>query len=266
LGIEVDPNSHVGVDVINLGVHDRVVAEAICRLSEPGELAFDIGANVGQNTSMMALVVGPRGRVVAFEPGPEAWRLLTKNIASWMRYDLAPITVVHKGLSSRSGAGLLHEATDLGGFSLEDNPQPPRIAPEGASGIEIELTTLDAFSCPATEIGLIKMDVEGHESAVLEGAVQILEQKRVRDIIFEDYQPQPSPVRLCLEAAGYTVFSLIPGWHKPILLTLEERSKRPQGEHEPSNFLATRDPMQARARFNGAGWKSLRVQARFRRE
>src|ERR1035438_5284679 len=75
LPVEVDPSSCVGLDVINIGLHDRVVTEAICRLLDPHEVAFDVGANIGQNVSMMALVLGPRGRVVAFEPGPTAWGL-----------------------------------------------------------------------------------------------------------------------------------------------------------------------------------------------
>jgi FkbM family methyltransferase len=146
---------------------------------------------------MMALVLRPRGRVVAFEPGPVAGRLLTRNIESWAHYDLAPITVVRQGVSSRIGEGLLHESLDLGGFSLEDRaPGPPRIAPDDARGIKIELTTLDAFAPRPTEIGLIKIDVEGHELAVLGGAAEMLGQKRVRDIVFEDYHPQPSPVTM----------------------------------------------------------------------
>ena len=56
LPVEVDIGSHVGIDILNLGVYDRVVAEAICRLSDTGEPAFDIGANIGQNASMMALI------------------------------------------------------------------------------------------------------------------------------------------------------------------------------------------------------------------
>ena len=265
LPVEVYPHSHVGIDVLNLGVHDRVVPEAICRLLDPGEEAFDIGANVGQNVSIMALFLGSRGRAVAFEPGPEAWRLLTRNIESWARYDLAPITTVRKGVSSRIGEGLLHESLDLGGFSMEDRaPGPPRIAPEGARGIEIELTTLDAFERQPTEIGLIKIDVEGHELAVLEGAAEMLKQKRVRDIVFEDHHRQPSPVTLRLQAAGYAVFALLPAWRKPILLTLEQLSERPRKEYDLANFLGTRDPERARARFERSGWKCLRLRARLR--
>lgn len=257
LPVEVDPISGVGLDIINIGVSDRVVAEAIWRLLDPGETAFDIGANIGQNASIMALVVGPRGRVVAFEPGPTAWSILTRNVQSWAPYDLAPITVVRQGLSSQIGEGLLHEAIDLGGFSLEDQPPgPPRIAPPGARGIKVELTTLDEFVSQSSGIGLMKIDVEGHELAVLDGAARILEQRLVRDIIFEDFYPQPSPVTLRLQAAGYEVFALSPAWRRPILLPLQLSDK------SLINFLATRDPDRARARFEADGWRCLRLRAR----
>ncbi len=257
LPVEVDPGSCVGLDVINLGLHDRVVTEAICRLLDPDEAAFDIGANIGQNVSMMALVSGPRGHVIAFEPGPTAWNMLTRNVESWASYNLAPVTVVRKGLSSRIGEGLLHESLDLGSFSLEDQPPgPPRIAPEGALGITIELTTLDAFVCQPNEIGLMKIDVEGHELAVLDGSARILEQRLVRDIVFEDFYPQPSPVTVRLRAAGYEVFALSPAWRRPILVPLELADK------SITNFLATRDPERARARFEGAGWICLKLRAR----
>jgi FkbM family methyltransferase len=256
LPIEIGPVSHVGVDVLNLGVHDRVVAEAICRLLDPGEDAIDIGANIGQNTSMMALVAGSRGRVIAFEPSPISWDLLTRNVGSWSPYDMAPITLVRKGVSSQIGGGLLHQSVDLGGFSMEDSaPGPPRITPEGSQGIKIELTTLDAFVSQFTKIGLVKIDVEGHELSVLGGATRILEQKLVRDIVFEDFHPQPSPVTARLQTAGYEVFGLFQAWLRPSLLPLN--ISKPY----LTNFLATRDPDRARARFEAAGWRCLRLRA-----
>jgi len=264
LPIEVHPKSHVGLDIINIGVYDKVVAEAICRLSDPGEAAFDIGANIGQNVSIMALAVSPGGSVFAFEPGPTAWEMLTRNVESWAAYDLAPITIVRKGLSSRIGEGLLRESLDLGGFSLEDQaPSEVMIAPEHNRAIKVELTTLDAFvSEQPAQIGLIKIDVEGHELAVLEGSKRILEQRLVRDIVFEDFCAQPSPVTLFLQAAGYEVLALLPTRRKPILLTLEQLSEWRRQGYDPPNFLATLDPDRARARFDSAGWKCLRLRAK----
>jgi FkbM family methyltransferase len=261
--VELDPQSHVGLDIINIGVYDKVVAEAICRLSDPEEVAFDVGANIGQNASIMALAVGPRGRVVAFEPGPTAWGMLTRNVERWASYDLAPITVIRKGLSSRIGDGLLRESLDLGGFSLEDDaPSEGMIAREHSRGIRVELTTLDDFLSQSTKIGLMKIDVEGHELAVLEGSKRILEQRLVRDIVFEDFFPQPSPVTLCLQAAGYEVLALLQTWRKPMLLTLEQLSEWRRQGYDPPNFLATLDRDRARARFDRPGWRCLKLRAR----
>ncbi len=262
LPVRVDPVSHIGVDVMNIGMHDRVVPEAICRLLDSGEHSLDVGANIGQNTSIMALVSGSRGRVTAFEPSPAAWDFLIGNVESWAPYELAPIQLVRKGLSSHIGTGVLRDVGDLGGFSLEEEtPFLPRIVSEGAQQFEIELTTLDAFVPASAEISLMKIDVEGHELAVLEGAARILAQKRVRDIVFEDFNPQPSAVTRYLEAAGYVVFGLFHAWRKPVLLTLEERSKVARTGFD-TNFLATREPGRALARFAGTGWKCLRVRAR----
>lgn len=262
LPVRLDPTSNVGVDVVNIGMHDRVVPEAICRLLDAGEHGFDIGANIGQNASIMALVSGSSGRVTAFEPGPVAWDFLTGNVESWTSYDLAPIQLVCKGLSSQIGTGLLREMSDLGSFSLEEEtPFLPRTVPKSAHKFEIELTTLDAFVPETDEIGLLKIDVEGHELAVLEGASRILAQRRVRDILFEDFNPQPSAVTSFLQAAGYQVLGLFHAWRKPMLLTLEKRATVARPGFE-TNFLATCDPGRACERFASAGWKCLRIRAR----
>ena len=257
LPIEVALPSHVGTDIRNLGIYDRVVAEAICRLLDDGEQAFDIGANIGQNVSLMALMAGKRGRAVAFEPGPRAWSILSRNLEAWSQYDLAPIAAVQKAVSSRIGTARLHEYVDIGQCSLEDHPPGERTPLEG-SGVEIELTTLDSFVPSGADVGLIKIDVEGHELSVLEGARRLLEQKRIRDIVFEDFPEQPSPVTLCLQAAGYVVFWLATTWSKPVLGTLKERAS---SVIEVPNFLGTLDPDRALARFQSTGWRCLRVRA-----
>jgi len=263
LPVELELTAYVGEDIANVGVFDRIVPEAILRLLDRGETAIDIGANIGQNLSIMALAAGPAGMTIGFEPGPESWRLLTTNVERWKDYDLSPITLVRKGASDRAGTAFLHPANDLGGFSLESEPPGPvRPRREGATGVDIEVTTLDEFLPEGTKIGLLKIDVEGHEFQVLKGATRLLEQGRIRDIIFEDYFPQPSPVVLYLQAAGYTVFRLFSAWLGPVLF---EGLGYPERSAEAPNFLATRDPERARARFRGRGWKCLRVRARLKR-
>jgi FkbM family methyltransferase len=211
----------------------------------------------------MALAAGPAGLTVGFEPGPESWRFLTANVEKWTDFDLSPIALVRKGASDRTGTARLYPAIDRGGFALEDDPPGlPRPRREGASATEIEVTTLDAFMPGNAEIGLLKIDVEGHELQVLKGAATLLQQNRIRDILFEDFCPQPSLVTLYLQAAGYTVFRLAPAWLRPALL---EAMDYPEPSADVPNFLATRDPERARSRFRSFGWKSLGVRARLKR-
>ena len=261
LPIEVFPTSFIGIDIRNVGVHDRTVAEAICRLLDAGEQAVDVGAHIGQNVSLMAIVAGPHGNTSAFEPAPEAWSLLNRNVASWAAYEMAPITLVHKGASSRVGTAWLHEASDIGGHSLEDDTDAAvRQVAYTSRGVEIELTTLDE-SLPDGEVGLLKIDVEGHELAVLEGAARLLSGKRIRDIVFEDFQPQPSPATLLLESSGYHVFYLYPAWRRPKLVPVRESQRWIERATFEPNFLATCAPVRAKDRFRTGTWKCLRIRA-----
>ena len=265
LDVDVDVDSRVGSEIVNLGVFERIVPETILRLLDPGETGVDVGANIGQNTSVMALAAGRLGTVFAFEPAPESWRMLTNNLRRWAPFDLAPITAVKKGISARAGHGQLYRALDPGGFSLEENPAIPSRTAEPGDTIGVDLTTLDAFFSPKREIGVMKVDVEGHELAVFQGGSQLLDQRCVRDIIFEDYHPEQSGVCALLESLGYQLFWLTTTWRKPMLRTIAERIA--QGpDCRLADFLATRDPQRAQARFESAGWHCLKVHARRKNE
>ena len=255
LPIEIDLPGFVSTDILNLGLHDRIVPEAICRLLEPGEWAVDVGANLGQNASMMALIAGSRGRVLAFEPHPALRQILERNVARWRGHALAPIEVVPQALSARAGPAYLYEdehfASNRGSASIE----APRVV---VRRYAVELTTLDAWVPRDARIGLAKLDVEGHERAVLEGAARLLAGGQVRDLIFEDLRPQSSRAAERLEAAGYSVFTLCAPWHKPRLVP---RGDGARPRFHTDNYLATLDPVRARARFGRPGWRCLRVGA-----
>ncbi len=256
LPVELDPYTPPGIDMWNLGVDDRIVPEAICRLLDPGERAIDVGANVGQSASLMALTVGPRGQTVAFEPGPRAARLLATNAGVWAAYDMSAITVVRQALSDRIGTALLHESINLGGCTLEERPVGLRLVkPPGSQGIDVEVTTLDAFVPQDTDVGLLKIDVEGHELQVLKGSRRLLEQRRIRDVVFEDFHPHPSPVAALLQAADYTVFLLLMAWRKPLTARVAEfpgdPRTRPRHRAVPSSWLEV--PRSPRPLEAGAG-------------
>ena len=63
-----------------LGVCDLIVTESLWRLTQPGELAVDVGANIGYMSSILAKRVGSSGSVYAFEAHPEIFKELKHNV------------------------------------------------------------------------------------------------------------------------------------------------------------------------------------------
>jgi len=128
----------------------------------------DIGANTGIYTYWMLKQAGRSGRVVAFEPQPEMVEHLERFKRSFRAGNLE---IVAKGLSSEPGAATLRrDMGHLGGASVARGDD------YGDSGVEIGLTTLDAFFGQSTRgrVGFIKCDVEGHEHEVVRGGAALL--------------------------------------------------------------------------------------------
>jgi FkbM family methyltransferase len=254
LPIRVQPQCLSGRDIVNVGVHDIIVAEAIARLLDAGELAIDVGANIGQNASIMACCVGPRGHVVAFEPHPDLWPILTGNIERWRGRRLGPITAVAKALGAQEGASLLFEPPSFAGNRGTATLRRPT---EVRQQHQIQMTTLDACFLREPAIGLAKLDVEGYEEAVLQGGQLLLQKRRIRDLVFEDFSPQPGRVTRLLESHGYVVFSLCNDWWRPALLPWSQFASRSPRLPFTDNYLATLKPERARGRFAARGWRTL---------
>ena len=74
--VRVCPRETIGAEIWYCGVFDLPVAEALWRLLDAGETALDIGANLGQMTSVLRGKAGPAGCVLAFEPHPKLFAAL----------------------------------------------------------------------------------------------------------------------------------------------------------------------------------------------
>jgi FkbM family methyltransferase len=145
------------------------------RIVRPGAHVVEVGANVGWFTVQAADLVGPQGWVTAFEPGPRSFELLHRSVSAnglLPRCDLRAAaacdrvgTVVLHQMGAYGGSPRL---TDFGDAELEWFHQPRRT-------FEVDATTLDlALEEPRRRIDILKMDAEGAESAVLDGAQDVL--------------------------------------------------------------------------------------------
>jgi len=142
----------------------------------PGMVVLDIGANIGYYSLIAARIVGPAGTVYAFEPEPRNHELLVKNINL---NGYSNVTPIQKAVSNKHGkVRLFIDRVNLGAHSFSrDNNE------KNAGSIEVEATTVDDFLgglSQDNEVDLIRMDVEGAEGLVIEGANHTLRNSNVK--------------------------------------------------------------------------------------
>jgi len=252
LPIMFQPGSIIGTQLVRTGVHDLILSECLFRITDAKDVCVDVGANIGYTTSLLATRSGPGGRVLSFEPAPDVFGLLKRNIASWREAGVATIDAYQTALSSAETAVMLATPAghrgDAGGRTLES-------IDAAIDAIRVQSSTLDRAA--PDRIDVLKIDVEGHEFAVLEGCEHLLRRHAIRDVVFEEHHPPPTQVTNRLAAAGYTVFRLEQGFRGPRL--------EADIEHEfaiywnAPNYLATIDPVRAAHRFRSPGWRCLRL-------
>jgi FkbM family methyltransferase len=123
---------------------------------------------------------------------------------------------------------------------------------------EIPIRTLDSVLGTEQSVGVLKIDVEGGVFTVLQGAVCLLEQNRVRHIALEDEVDCPGKSHTLLQSKGYSIFGLEEGFSRVRLLSnTQPHFDRVIGP--TPNYLATIDPERAVARLTPGPWRSFGV-------
>lgn len=170
-------------------------------------IAIDVGANKGVYSHLLARVC--QG-VEAFEPNPKIYRILTRT--------LPRNVVAHQvALSDRVGTAELIVPMYGGGFSNQTASLNPRKRNEGAGVVRVAQRTLDSYGF--SNVGFIKIDVEGFEPAVLAGAREtIMRERPVMQVELEE-QHTGQTIEQCLagvQALGMDAFFLRDGGLRPI--------------------------------------------------
>jgi FkbM family methyltransferase len=147
---------------------------------EEKDIFFDIGANGGFFTVMAAKKVGSDGHVYAFEPSERERNILNENIKL---NNLSNVTVINTAVGDKNKLVEFILAKDGALNSLFKNKHPTQIVD---SSTHVEMITIDSFvaSSNISDIKLIKIDVEGAEKMVFEGAMNTLLKIRPK-VIFE---------------------------------------------------------------------------------
>jgi len=246
--IEIDVDETIGRAVWTTGIYDLAVVETLWRLADPKLLSLDVGANIGAMTGALAK---RSAEVWAFEPHPTLNRRLTANVGRFHdRQGYAPCRVLEVAASDSDGEAELYLPNDFA-----TNNGTARLEPTNTgTGITVRTSRLDTLLADR-EVGVMKLDVEGHEAAVLRGAKNAIDTARIRNIVFEDHLQRESEVRRMLKDFRYSIFSI--GW-KIFGPTLDDESRPASHSFEAPSFLATRDSQRALERLRPRGWDSLR--------
>src|SRR5215210_4020950 len=131
---------HVSLSLYWLGQFDPWVADTLRLLARPGDLALDIGANVGAMALTLAAAVGPTGRVFAFEPVPATAELLRANVDA---NPSKPVDVFPIALSDAAGARTLF--TPDGHPGLAALGASPTADSRPGSTVDVRAETLDGW-------------------------------------------------------------------------------------------------------------------------
>ena len=260
LSMEVDSSEIIGCGISRTGIFEMPVVEAIYRLVDSSDTVLDVGANIGYMTAA-ALSAGAK-KVIAFEPHPVLFARLLRNVERW---DHEPrftgrVNVRNEAIDSGGGRATLfipkgEFAGNQGIATLETN-----IYQTGFDKVEVAGTTLDTVIHEHREpIGLLKIDIEGHEFQAFRGGSDSLGNRRIRDIIYEDFGGVDSDASKLLASYGYSIFGLRGSLAGPVLREGLKGGKLSLSEH---NLVATLDPDRVRRRMSPRGYKCLSREAR----
>lgn len=212
--IYVDLRSAVGRGIFVTGKFDDEVFQSIRGSLDAGTVFLDVGANVGYYSLLAIDCVGPDGQVHAFEIDSRPLKCLRKTVVANKLNNL----IIHEvALGQNEGTAYLAMKSDCGHSSAGSELQ----------GIAVPMAPLDSFQhkFDGRRISAIKIDVEGAELAVINGAKNIIREHQPAIVceVFDDHLRRhghtSEQLMQCLIQFGYECFWL-GSVHTPTVLAL----------------------------------------------
>lgn len=189
-----------------------MISRAVADNSAP-KVFFDVGANVGHYSEAI-LRRYPSATIHAFDASPYAVEQLRKKFGG-----NESVKVIERGLSNKAETQVLRSPTQGAGVATFYEHLGEKIE----TLTTVECITLDKYCEDAgiKEIGLLKVDVEGHELAVLQGALNLLAQRAIHRIQFDGGAAFNSRVFfrdywVLFKAYNYSIFRVLPFGLSPV--------------------------------------------------
>ncbi len=149
-------------------ISDEPEYKILPNLIAPGDWVIDVGANVGHYTKRFSDLVGNGGRVIAFEPVPTTFSLLSANVQLFSNPN---VSLVNAAVS---------ENFDVVGMSIPKfsngltNFYQAHLSPTSETSLSVLTVSIDSLGI-GKKVALVKIDTEGHESFVLAGMQKIIQ-------------------------------------------------------------------------------------------
>jgi FkbM family methyltransferase len=206
-------DTHVGRSLALYGEWCEGEVELFAKVLRPGDVAIDVGANIGSHTVAMARLVNSRGTVIAFEPQRVVFQILCANVAN---NSLANVFCYQNAVGEQPGMMVVPPL---------DPRTPQNFGAFVISGYEhgepVGITRLDDL--PIRVCRLIKIDVEGMELAVLRGAESLI--RKCQPILYVENNRPGQSVELIrfIHLLGYDLY-----WHHPPIFNPDNFLKNPE--------------------------------------
>jgi FkbM family methyltransferase len=176
------PRTYLGWHLFYRGIYEERIVRTCHRLLRPGMTFVDVGANVGLYSIIASNAVGPNGRVIAVEPQPDLAAMTARNASLNLQHN---IDVNACALGESVGKAFLYQAS-----TTNDGAATMRLGNGEISFGEPIAVTVETLSRllqkrEVSEVGGMKIDVEGAELAVLKGFSEELAKRRPEFIFVE---------------------------------------------------------------------------------
>lgn len=204
---------YVGNAIGNYGEYGEIEFEFMQKLLRPGRDAVEVGANMGSHTVPLARALAQAGRrLLAVEPQPVVFQNMCANVAlnrllnvqaencacadapGWLSFDMQDYTATG----------------NFGGVSMKNAPV------QAAAGVQrVRSVPLDDLLDDSWDVGFLKVDVEGFEQQVLEGARKTIARHQPFIYVENDRIEKSQGLIEWLWAAGYKLWFHMPGLFNP---------------------------------------------------
>ena len=210
---ELDLSEGIDLAIFAFGQFENETAKALAGIVKPGAIVLDIGANIGAHTLPLARLVGPTGKVYAFEPTQYAFDKLKQNLA--LNSELINRVVAEQIRLTRPGAydpGEIYSSWKVVGHEARHHKHLGIAkSSEGAKSV-----TLDEYCQNAglQKVDFIKLDVDGFEVEVIKGGISTLRQFRppicmeLSPYVLEERETSAEELLSELRGCGYQLVDL----------------------------------------------------------